>query len=107
MATISIPLRSLAETLREKLAAVPGLADLQVEKQVLIPEVRISVDHERAALYGLTASAVTEAIEGLSSGRVVSQVIDGAKRFDVVVRSPIANARPLASAISSSRRRPA
>lgn len=79
-------LRSLAETLREKLAAIPGLADLQVEKQVLIPEVRISVDHERAALYGLTASAVTEAIEGLSSGRVVSQVVDGAKRFDVVVR---------------------
>lgn len=79
-------LRSLAETLREKLTSVPGLADLQVEKQVLIPEVRISVDHEKAALYGLTASAVTEAIEGLSSGRVVSQVIDGAKRFDVVVR---------------------
>jgi HME family heavy-metal exporter len=79
-------LRSLAETLREKLTSVPGLVDLQVEKQVLIPEVRISVDHEKAALYGLTASAVTEAIEGLSSGRVVSQVIDGAKRFDVVVR---------------------
>lgn len=79
-------LRSLAETLREKLASVPGLVDLQVEKQVLIPEVRISVGHEKAALYGLTASAVTEAIEGLSSGRVVSQVIDGAKRFDVVVR---------------------
>lgn len=79
-------LRSLAETLREKLTGVPGLVDLQVEKQVLIPEVRISVDHEKAALYGLTASAVTEAIEGLSSGRMVSQVIDGAKRFDVVVR---------------------
>ena len=79
-------LRGLAETLREKLAGVPGLVDLQVEKQVLIPEVRISVDHEKAALYGLTVSSVTEAIEGLSSGRVVSQVIDGAKRFDVVVR---------------------
>lgn len=79
-------LRSLAETLRERLARVPGLVDLQVEKQVLIPEVRISVDHEKAALYGVTASSITDAIEGLSSGRVVSQVIDGAKRFDVVVR---------------------
>lgn len=79
-------LRSLAEMLRHKLVGVRGLVDLQVEKQVLIPEVRVSVDHEKAALYGLTASAVTEAIEGLSSGRVVSQIIDGAKRFDVVVR---------------------
>lgn len=79
-------LRTLAETVREKLSLVPGLADLQVEKQVLIPEVRIAVDYQKAALYGLTASSVTEALEGLSNGRVVSQIIDGSRRFDVVLR---------------------
>ena len=84
-------LRSLAETLREKLAAVPGLTDLQVEKQVPIPQVRIAVDYQRAALYGLTASSVTEALEGLSGGRTVSQIIDGPKRFDVVMRLSDAN----------------
>jgi heavy-metal exporter, HME family len=84
-------LRSLAETLREKLAAVPGLADLQVEKQVPIPQVRIAVDYQKAALYGLTASSVTEALEGLSGGRTVSQIVDGPKRFDVVVRLSDAN----------------
>jgi heavy-metal exporter, HME family len=84
-------LRSLAETLRDKLAGVPGLADLQVEKQVPIPQVRIAVDYQKAALYGLTASSVTEALEGLSGGRTVSQIIDGPKRFDVVVRLSDAN----------------
>jgi heavy-metal exporter, HME family len=84
-------LRSLAETMREKLATVPGLADLQVEKQVPIPQVRIAVDYQKAALYGLTASSVTEALEGLSGGRTVSQIIDGPKRFDVVVRLSDAN----------------
>jgi heavy-metal exporter, HME family len=79
-------LRTLAETLREKLVSVPGLADLQVEKQVLIPEVRIAVDYQKAALYGLTASSITEALEGLSNGRVVSQIVDGARRFDIVLR---------------------
>ena len=79
-------LRTLAETLRGKLAAVPGLVDLQVEKQVLIPQLQVVVDYERAALYGLTPAAVTEALEGLSNGRVVSQIVEGKRRFDVVLR---------------------
>ena len=79
-------LRSLAETLRQSFAAVPGVVDLQVEKQVLIPQLRIDVDYQRAALYGLTPAAVTQALEGLSNGRRVSQIVDGNRRFDVVMR---------------------
>jgi heavy-metal exporter, HME family len=47
-------LRTLAQGLRQRLSAVEGLVDLQVEKQVLIPQLRVQVDYERAALYGLT-----------------------------------------------------
>ena len=39
----------------QRLPSVPGLVDLQVEKQVLIPQLRRSTsDYERAALYGIT-----------------------------------------------------
>jgi heavy-metal exporter, HME family len=79
-------LRSLGETARQRLAAVPGLVDLQVEKQVLIPQLRVEVDYERAAHYGLTAAAVTQALDTLANGRRVSQIIDGNGRFDVVMR---------------------
>ena len=79
-------LRSLAETLRSKLSGIDGLVDLQTEKQVLIPQLEIRVDPDRAALFGVTPAAVTEALESLSNGRTVSTVIDGAKRFDVVMR---------------------
>ena len=79
-------LRSLAETMRSKLSSVPGLVDLQTEKQVLIPQLEIRVDPDRAALFSVTPAAVTEALEGLSNGRTVSTIIDGAKRFDVVMR---------------------
>jgi heavy-metal exporter, HME family len=79
-------LRTLAEGFREKLAAIPGLVDLQVEKQVRIPQLRVAVNFERIALYGITPSAITEALDGLSNGRVVSQIIQGNKRFDVVMR---------------------
>ncbi|MGL4404369.1 MAG: efflux RND transporter permease subunit, partial [Notoacmeibacter sp.] len=79
-------LRSLAEQFREKLATVPGVVDLQVEKQVRIPLLEIVVNPQRAALYGLTPSSVTEQLESLSNGRVVSRIADGNKRFDLVVR---------------------
>ncbi len=79
-------LRRLAETARQQLAMVPGLVDLQVEKQVLIPQLRIQVDYERAALYGLTPAAVTQALDALANGRRVSQIVDGNRRFDVMIR---------------------
>jgi HME family heavy-metal exporter len=79
-------LRRLAEEARQRLAAVPGVVDLQVEKQVLIPQLRIQIDYGRAALYGLTTAAVTKALEAVSNGRRVSQIVDGNRRFDVVMR---------------------
>ena len=81
-------LRATAEDLRARLAGIPGLADLQVERQVRVPEVTVRVDYGRTALYGLQPAQVTDALERLSNGRVVSRVVDGARRFDVVVRLP-------------------
>ena len=79
-------LRRLAETSRQRLSTIPGLVDLQVEKQVLIPQVRVQIDHARAALHGLTPAAITQALDTLSNGRKVSQIVDGNRRFDVVIR---------------------
>ncbi|WP_045836608.1 efflux RND transporter permease subunit [Hyphomicrobium sp. 99] len=79
-------LRALAEALRSKLTGVKGLVDLQLEKQVLIPQLEVKVDPSRAQLYGITPSGVTEALDSLSNGRKVSTIVDGAKRFDVVLR---------------------
>jgi HME family heavy-metal exporter len=79
-------IRSVAEELRGKLAAVPGLVDLQVEKQVRVPQLEVVVDYRRAALYGLQPAAITEQLERLSNGRLVSRIVDGNRRFDVVMR---------------------
>jgi heavy-metal exporter, HME family len=80
-------LRNLGETLRGRLASVKGLADLQVEKQNRIPQLRVEPDYDRARLYGVTPAALTGALEGMSNGRIVSQVLtDGNRRFDVVIR---------------------
>ena len=80
-------LRGAAETLRARLAAdVPGLRDLQVEKQVRIPQLDIRVDPTRAQLYGIVPAAVVESLSRLSGGRTLSTVADGPRRFDVTLR---------------------
>lgn len=81
-------LRRLAEDLRGRMAGIPGIRDLQVERQVLIPQLEVRVDYGKAALYGVQPAAVVEQISRLSSGRVVSRVVDGYRRFDVVMRLP-------------------
>jgi HME family heavy-metal exporter len=81
-------LRNSAEELRSRLSKIEGIQDLQVEKQVRIPQLEIRVDYTRAALYGVQPGAVTDQLSRLSSGRVISRVVDGYKRYDVVMRLP-------------------
>lgn len=80
--------RALAERLRAGIADVPGIVDLRVEKQVLVPQLDITVDHARAASYGVTPADVAEALETMSNGQTVSQIVDGQRRYDVVLRLP-------------------
>lgn len=79
-------LRAVAENLRSRMATVPGVVDLQVEKQVRIPQLEIRVDYERAALFGIQPAKITEELEQLSNGRVVSRLVDGNRTYDVVIR---------------------
>jgi len=81
-------LRGLAEGLRGRLTSVPGLVDLSVERQVLIPQIKVRVDYRKAAQYGLTPGQVLQALETLSEGDRVTQVVDGPRRFDLMVRLP-------------------
>ena len=86
-------LRAKGEEIRAAMASVPGVADLSVEKQTLIPQVPIVVDRAAAARYGMTPGEIAEQLEAALNGRVVSEVLDGEKRYAVVVRSDSA-ARP-------------
>lgn len=79
-------LRGLAAELQTRLANIPGLVDLQLEKQVRIPQLQIRVDYAKAKQYGVTPAAINTALEMLSNGATAAQVIEGNRRFDVVIR---------------------
>ena len=80
-------LRSNAERLSTIITGVPGVVDVQVEAQVMVPQLKIKVDRQALKQYGLQAGKVAEDLEIFYNGRVVSQIIEGQKSFDVLVRS--------------------
>ena len=79
-------LRGLAGQLQTRLAHIPGLVDLQLEKQVRIPQLQVRVDYAKARQYGVTPAAINSALETLSNGATAAQVIEGNRRFDVMIR---------------------
>ncbi len=81
-------LRSQAGLLRERLARIPGMADLDIEKQVLAPQIKVRVDFDAAARYGISTAQLTRSLQTLVDGQVVTQIVEGNRRFDLVVRLP-------------------
>jgi HME family heavy-metal exporter len=81
-------LRGLAADLRLRLAKIPGITDLQIEKQVLIPQIKIRVDYEQAARYGVAPGSLLRSLEQMIEGERITQIVEGNRRFDLLVRLP-------------------
>jgi HME family heavy-metal exporter len=79
-------LTRIGEDLRARLVKIPGLVDLQIEKQVRVPQIEITIDYQRAALYGLNPAEITDQLQRLSNGRLMSRITDANRRFDVILR---------------------
>jgi HME family heavy-metal exporter len=81
-------LRSQADLLRSKLAGIEGLVDLEIEKQVLAPQIKVRIDYDRTAQYGISASQVMSSLQGMVEGERISQIIEGNRRFALVIKLP-------------------
>lgn len=81
-------LRGQAAILKASLATIPGLADLDIEKQVLTPQVKIRIDYDKAAQYGMSPSDLLQTLQTLIDGEQVTQVVEGNRRFNLVLRLP-------------------
>ena len=81
-------LRGLGEQMRQGLSGVPGLVDLTVEKQVLIPQITVKLDQRKLAQTGLSPGEAIRILQALTDGAHGAQIVDGQRRYDLVLRLP-------------------
>lgn len=79
-------LRQKAEEIKAAMSHVNGVTDLQVEQQVQIEQIQIKVKRYQAARYGLSVQDVTHFAEAAFKGETVSQVIQGQRQYNLVIR---------------------
>jgi len=79
-------LRRRAQEMEQAIKSVPGIADVMLEPQVIISQLRIELKRDKLQLNGLTAQQVNDYIETALNGVVVSEILDGQRTFDLVVR---------------------
>ena len=79
-------LRQKAEQIHRVMLDVDGVTDLQVEQQVQVEQLQIKVDRLAAARYGLSVKDVNHFVESAFKGEVVSQILQGQRQYDMVMR---------------------
>ena len=79
-------LEEKAVRIKETLTKVPGFADLTVVRELGQPSLLIDVDRDKIARYGINVSDVEAVIAAAVGGQAATQVIQGEKLFDLVVR---------------------
>jgi cobalt-zinc-cadmium resistance protein CzcA len=79
-------LTKLAEQVRDQMSQVRGVTDLGIFPVLGQPNLNIKVDREKAARYGLNSGDVNSVIQAAMGGAVASEVLEGDRQFDLVVR---------------------
>lgn len=79
-------LESNAAQIQSVLSKIPGVVDLDTFKETGEPQVKIEIDRAKIARYGLHIQDIEDLVEAGFGGRSVTQVLDGEKKFAVVVR---------------------
>jgi heavy metal efflux system protein len=81
-------LDALGQQVLRSVSAVRGAADAQMEVTSGVAELSITADRPALARYGLNVADVEEAVAAGASGNLISEVIDGQKRYTVALRLP-------------------
>jgi cobalt-zinc-cadmium resistance protein CzcA len=81
-------LKKTADEIQRVVSAIPGARDVEVEQVEPIPVLQIDIDRTAAARYGVDISEVQELIRSALGGEEIGQIIEGDKRYGLIVRLP-------------------
>jgi Cu(I)/Ag(I) efflux system membrane protein CusA/SilA len=79
-------LRRLARKIESLAEGVEGAVDVAMEQQADVPQIRVEMNRPAMARFGVTPDHLAEAVDVAFAGEAVSQVLEGQRAFDIVVR---------------------
>lgn len=79
-------LYSIGTEIKGAIGEIDGIADLTLEQQIERPQLQIKPKRDMLAKYGITLPEFSEFVNVALAGRVVSQVNEGGKVFDLTVK---------------------
>jgi len=79
-------LSRIAKNIKQKVESVPHVTDVRDDYQGGLPSVQVKIDRQKTALFGLTTSAIGNALKIAYNGLDVSTYYEGDEEYDIVVR---------------------
>jgi cobalt-zinc-cadmium resistance protein CzcA len=83
-------LADLGDRVADVIRRVPGAVDVRVEQVAGLKYLRIEPDRARLARYGLTIKDVNQVVETIAVGHSTGDVLEGERRFGLVVKTAVA-----------------
>jgi len=81
-------LKQAADRIAPAMQAVRGARDVRVEQISGMSQINVVIDRQAVARYGINVADVNDAIETAVAGKVAGTLIEGQRRFAIVVRFP-------------------
>lgn len=82
-------LYNIGTQIKSAISNIEGIADLNVEQQIERPQLQIKPKRDMLAKYGITLPEFSEFVNVALSGKIVSQINESGKVFDLTVKSTI------------------
>ncbi len=82
-------LRQIGIQVQSVAKSIPGFEDCKLDQQSVIPQLRVEIDRDRAAAYGITPGRLNATLSTLLGGEKVASLRDGPREIDLAVRLPL------------------
>jgi hypothetical protein len=79
-------LYQLGQQIQGRVSSIPGVVDVNLEQQISVAQVTITIDRVKAARYGIGVGDIAQDIQLSLNGETVSSVLEGRRTFDLNVR---------------------
>jgi CzcA family heavy metal efflux pump len=76
----------LGKSIETNIKDIDGIADVAVDQQIEVPQIRIVPDRQMLAAYGMSVKELMQQVDIAFAGEKAGEIYEGQKYFDLIVR---------------------